>query len=154
MVDKTIVQTYTTQNPAETEALASHIGLLLKGGEFIELVGDVGAGKTTFVRGLAHGIGSKDRVSSPTYTTTNVYRGRLEMHHIDLYRLEEPGLMSHSLMELAQDKSSVVVIEWPKLVEGILQMPAIRVEFSSSKEEERTLRISTPRSYGYLGAKL
>src|SRR3989344_5721785 len=96
-------QTLSTSS-AETENLASKIGRALKGGELIELVSDLGGGKTTFVRGLAKGMGSRDHVSSPTFTICNTYKVKSksshaaqELWHFDFYRLHEAGLIEHEL---------------------------------------------------------
>jgi len=78
----------TSESPEATEQLAEAIGRRLTGGEVIELVSDLGGGKTTFVRGLARGLGSADVVSSPTFTVSKVYKAdKLELHHFDFYRL-------------------------------------------------------------------
>lgn len=80
----------------------------------IELIGDVGAGKTTFTRGLAEGLGVKEPVTSPSYTISKRYAlpGGGELVHYDFYRLPDPGLMAADLAESAQDPANIVVIEW------------------------------------------
>src|SRR5687767_41688 len=91
-----------------TEQLAEQLGQRLKGGEVIELASDLGGGKTTFVRGLARGFGSTDKVSSPTFTVQKVYKtGGKEMHHYDFYRLAEAGLTGHELEDSIGDDSIV-----------------------------------------------
>ena len=80
-----------------TETYAEKLANRLVGGEVIELVGDVGAGKTTFVRGLAKGLGSTDHVSSPTFTVEQVYTGRLTLYHYDFYRLPDAGVVKNQL---------------------------------------------------------
>ena len=102
----------------------------------IELVGDVGAGKTTFVRGLAEGLGVKEPVTSPSFTISKTYAlpegGRLV--HYDFYRLPEPGLMADDLAENLADEKSVVVIEWGESVNDLLPKKHSRVEIKYSEE--------------------
>lgn len=80
---------HTVKNIEETYALAKQIASTLKGGEVILLSGDLGAGKTTFTKGLAKALGIDDEVTSPTFTILNVYEdGRLKLNHLDMYRVE------------------------------------------------------------------
>src|SRR6185295_7699766 len=105
----------------DTLDLAARIGQNLKGGEVIELISDLGGGKTAFVKGLVSGMGSKDRVSSPSFTLSNQYSGNgLLLHHFDFYRLEEPGIMKQELAEILEDSNSVVAIEWAVVIEDVL----------------------------------
>src|SRR5688572_15811906 len=90
--------TIETTDSLSTENFAETIGSQLKGGEIIELIGDVGAGKTTFARGLARGVGSTDRVTSPTFTVSNVYEsGRIILKHYDFYRLNDLAIIKNEL---------------------------------------------------------
>ena len=102
----------------------------------IELVGDVGAGKTTFVRGLAEGLGVKEPVTSPSFTISKTYAlpegGKLV--HYDFYRLPEPGLMADDLAENLADEKNVVVIEWGESVNDLLPKKHSRVEIKYSEE--------------------
>ncbi|MBR3246607.1 tRNA (adenosine(37)-N6)-threonylcarbamoyltransferase complex ATPase subunit type 1 TsaE [Candidatus Saccharibacteria bacterium] len=102
----------------------------------IELVGDVGAGKTTFVRGLAEGLGVKEPVTSPSFTISKTYAlpegGRLV--HYDFYRLPEPGLMADDLAENLADEKNVVVIEWGESINDLLPKKHSRVEIKYSEE--------------------
>ena len=93
-------------------ASASKMGSLLRGGEVVELVSDVGGGKTTFVKGLAKGAGSKDHVSSPTYKISNVYKAPdFDIYHFDFYRLPEAGLIEHELADIKDQDDAVIVVE-------------------------------------------
>lgn len=96
----------------------------------IELIGDVGAGKTTFVRGLAEGLGVSEPVTSPSFTISKVYAlpdgGNLI--HYDFYRLPEPGLMVEDLAENLKNDANVVVIEWSKSVENFLPKDRTKIE--------------------------
>ena len=129
------------QGEQEMQALGESIGRNLKGGEVFELVGDVGAGKTTFVKGLALGLGVDDDVQSPSFTISRVYDGRdgLQLSHYDFYRLSDPGIMANELAEISQDKQSVTVIEWADIVLGALPTNRITINFTSPSETSRQL---------------
>ena len=147
---KTKTRRVVTANAQETERLGEVIGRSLRGGEIIELTSDLGGGKTTFVRGLAKGMGSSDHVSSPTYKISNLYRaGKLELAHYDLYRLPEPGLMQHELNEVLDDPKVVVALEWADTLRSVLPEERLRFSFRSSKNEEREIDIEYPDSLSY-----
>lgn len=132
------VMEHTVNSLAETLRLASWFGQQCKGGEVLELVGDVGSGKTTFTKGLAKGLGVNDDVQSPSFTISRVYAARdgLELHHYDLYRLPEPGIMQYDIAESVHDPRVVTVIEWGETVRGILPDARIRIEFQSVADED------------------
>ena len=119
----------------------AQFGAKLKGGEVIELIGDVGAGKTTFTKGLAKGLAINEVVQSPSYTISRVYDGRLELVHYDFYRLDDAGVMAIELAENLGDEDKVVVIEWAETVADILPANKIQVRISSPNETERLLEI-------------
>jgi len=131
------------KSESETRALGEKIGRLLKGGEVIELVGDVGAGKTTFVKGLALGLGINEDVQSPSFTISRVYDARdgLLLAHYDFYRLNDAGIMADELTETTQDSATVTVIEWADIVEGVLPSRRLRIVFASPTETSRTLTL-------------
>lgn len=139
-----------TTGPDDTKELARDIGQKLKGGEMIELVGDVGSGKTTFVKGLSEGADSKDPVTSPTFTLQQRYKGRVDICHYDFYRLEESGVLSHELHESTDNEDIVVVIEWAGTVEDILPKDRIRIEFIPTGVNSRRLSITIPKSKEHL----
>jgi tRNA threonylcarbamoyladenosine biosynthesis protein TsaE len=132
-------------------ALAEQLGRRLKGGEVIELVSDLGGGKTTFVRGLARGIGSDDTVSSPTFTLSNVYKGnKLTLNHFDFYRLAEPGIMREELAEVLADPEAVTVIEWADIVHDVLPEERLTMHITTTGETSRQYDISATPSLHYL----
>jgi tRNA threonylcarbamoyladenosine biosynthesis protein TsaE len=101
----------TTASPAETEELGRRLGERLAPGDVVLLNGELGAGKTTFVRGVARGVGSAAPVASPTFQLVRVYPGPLQLAHVDLYRIEN----SAELADLGLDELSgqgAVVVEW------------------------------------------
>jgi tRNA threonylcarbamoyladenosine biosynthesis protein TsaE len=146
------MQWKTTSVSAEsTELLAEHMGRALKGGEVIELVSDLGGGKTTFVRGLMRGMGSKDKVASPTFTVSKLYRaGTLEIHHFDFYRLQEAGIIANEIEEVAGDPQAVVVVEWADVVQHVLPAERITITIVQSATGDRELTVSYPESLSYV----
>lgn len=138
------MQTHITNSVEETFQLGREFGSKLKGGEVIEFVGDLGAGKTSFMRGLAEGLESEDSVSSPTFTLSNIYSGRdnLTIHHFDFYRLQEPGLVQEQLKEAIEDPKSIVCVEWAESVRGVLPKDRITIQISSPAEEVREFKLS------------
>jgi tRNA threonylcarbamoyladenosine biosynthesis protein TsaE len=141
-----------TDSPEATEAVAEIIGKNLRGGEVIELTSDLGGGKTTFVRGLARGFGSPDRVSSPTFTISKVYKsGDRELHHFDFYRLPEAGLIAHELAEVIDDPSCAVVIEWGEIVQGVLPKERLTIAITKTNSEAgRNLAMTCSAKFDYL----
>lgn len=106
-----------TTSPAETEAAGEQFGERLAPGDLVLLKGDLGAGKTTFVRGLMRGVGSPAHVASPTFQLVRVYPGRVQIAHVDLYRLEdEADLVDLGLDELLDQ--GAVVVEWGDRLEA------------------------------------
>ncbi len=109
----------------------------------IELLGDVGAGKTTFTRGLAKGLGVKSELSSPSFTISRVYAGDgCILSHYDFYRLGDPGLMSEDLAESIETENSVTVIEWGQSISDILPKNHIKITISYIDENTRNLEQS------------
>lgn len=134
-----------------TEQIAERLGRNLKGGEAIELVSDLGGGKTTFVRGLGRGAGSKDHVTSPTFKISNVYQGSVfDIFHYDFYRLADPGLMRHELAEAVSEPKSVIVAEWANEVQDVLPGNKVTVHIKTVSDSERELTITMPKALDYL----
>jgi tRNA threonylcarbamoyladenosine biosynthesis protein TsaE len=106
----------TTTSPEETEAAGEALGRRLRKGDLVLLKGELGAGKTTFVRGIARGTGSTAPVASPTFQLVRIYPGRLQLAHVDLYRIENGAEIGDlGLDELADD--GAVVVEWGDRIE-------------------------------------
>jgi tRNA threonylcarbamoyladenosine biosynthesis protein TsaE len=126
----------------DTEQLAELLGRLLSPPRLIELRADLGGGKTTFVRGLARGLGSKDTVSSPSFTLSRIYKFKGgEIHHFDFYRLAEPGVLKDQLAESLKEKKVITVVEWSGIVQDVLPEDRITVEFKpvETDSEEREI---------------
>jgi tRNA threonylcarbamoyladenosine biosynthesis protein TsaE len=146
-------QTWQTKSSSldETLALAGLIGSNLKGGEVLELVSDLGGGKTSFVRGLAQGMGIKDTVHSPSFTISNEYRGEnLTLMHFDFYRLNEAGIMQDELKEVLADPKIVVAIEWADIIEDVLPARRLTIQITTQSETERQIIINYPEELAYL----
>lgn len=140
-----------TNTATETEELAAKIGKRLKGGEVIEMVSDLGGGKTTFVRGLAKGAGSKDNVSSPTFKICNVYvAGSRQIYHYDFYRLPEAGLIEHELIEGLTASNSIIVIEWGDVVKHVLPERRLSILITATGETSRKIQFSYGKDLSYL----
>lgn len=108
-----------TRSGKETSELGEKLGRLIQGGIAISLTGDLGAGKTTFVQGLAKGLGVPDSfyVTSPTYTIINEYPGRVDLCHMDLYRLGSSDELEYIGFDEIVDSDRVIIIEWPDIIE-------------------------------------
>lgn len=109
----------------------------------IELIGDVGAGKTTFTRGLAQGFGIKREITSPSYTISKVYAlpDKGNLIHYDFYRLSDPGLMSDDLTEKLASPSNIVVIEWGESISSLLPSDHTIIAISLNNDNSRTISI-------------
>lgn len=139
---------FESKSVADTQEFAKKFGAKLKGGEVIELIGDVGAGKTTFVIGLAEGLESKDHVSSPTFTICNTYKGRLTIQHADFYRLHDDKLIQKELDELIAD-DTVVVLEWSENLASPLK-DTIQIIVTPGEVDERKFELKVPEKLSYL----
>jgi len=134
-----------------TEQLAEKLGRKLRGGEVVELISDLGGGKTTFTRGLAKAIGSVDRVASPTFTVSKLYKGKdLEIHHFDFYRLADAGLMEYELHDLLGDPGVVVVVEWGDVVAHVLPEDRVTIQLKRTGDDARHIAVTYPDSLKYL----
>lgn len=117
----------------------------------IVLESDLGGGKTTFTRGLARGAGSKDVVSSPTFTISNIYETpNFNIFHFDFYRLNEPGLIKYELAEATDDGQNVVVIEWANIIADVLPKKILKVIINHQEDDNRNIIFKYPKELAYL----
>lgn len=117
----------------------------------IELVSDLGGGKTSFVRGVAQGMGSTDTVHSPSFTLSNQYDApKLSLYHFDLYRLHEPGILRNELSEILTDPRAVVVVEWADVMTDVLPSDRITIHLQAVSDSERHLTARYSDGYAYL----
>lgn len=124
-----------TNSAEETETVAKNIARSLKGGTVVALQGDLGAGKTTFVKGFAKGLGVSETVTSPTFVLMNVYKAHKEgvsqFVHIDCYRLENASdLLGIGVKDYLSEPHTIVALEWPERVKKILPKSTIQIEFN------------------------
>lgn len=136
----------TTKSAKETQEFGQEFSNNLKGGEVIALRGDLGSGKTTFVQGLAHGLGLSDRIVSPTFILRRDYQTAkgTRLVHIDLYRLEdcvEKEAENLGLKDLFGKKDTIVVIEWADMVKDILPNSTIWITLVPFDSETRKIKI-------------
>ena len=110
----------------------------------LELVGDVGAGKTTFTRGLARGLNIKEQITSPSFTLSKRYNfsrhgESATLVHYDFYRLSDPGIMQQDLTESIADKKAIVVVEWADSVKELLPKKHLKLTFALNDDGSRTV---------------
>ncbi len=128
------------KSEAELASFAENLGKELKAPCIFELIGDVGAGKTTFTRYLAKGLGISSPVTSPSFTISKQYATKeVTLIHYDFYRLEEPGLMSAELEEALQNKHAIIVLEWANSVKNLLPSDHITISFEILPGNSRKL---------------
>ena len=131
-------QRFITNGPEETEALGARLARALGPGAVVAFTGDLGAGKTAFVRGLARGLGIPDRVTSPTFTIVNEYEGgRLPLFHFDMYRLASSGELFDIGWEDYLARGGVCAVEWSERMEELLEPGTIRVDLRRGEDEDR-----------------
>lgn len=136
--------TFISHNPAGTEALGEKLGRAATRGMVVFLSGDLGAGKTQFVRGVARGLGCAGRVHSPTFTLVNEYGGgRLKLFHLDLYRLETPEQILSAGIEDYLSPDGVSVIEWAE------RLLSFKLQVSSFKKVKIEILSETDRRINY-----
>ena len=127
---------------SETEMLeyGKKLGASLKAPSVLELLGDVGAGKTTLVRGIAKGLGIKEDVTSPSFTISKEYqKKKYRLVHYDFYRLSDPGIMSEDLAEAIADQNTITIIEWGNTVQNILPNERKIIDIKYIDENTREL---------------
>ena len=126
----------------EMIAFGKEIGRQISEGMVLELIGDVGAGKTTFTKGLAKGLGISEVIQSPTFTISRVYKGKkLTLSHYDFYRLNDYGIMEMELTENLNNPKNVTVIEWAGDLAEILPKKHLKLIFESLNENQRKVKV-------------
>ena len=132
---------------ADLISFGQKIGEKLDAPAVIELVGDVGSGKTTLTRGIAKGLGVKEPISSPSFTISKHYAYAKSKHeynlvHYDFYRLPDPGLMAEDLAESLSDQNTITVIEWADTVADILPKNHITIRISLNDDGSRSVEMT------------
>jgi tRNA threonylcarbamoyladenosine biosynthesis protein TsaE len=133
-----------TSSPAETEEVGARLASELQPGDVVLVSGELGAGKTTLIRGACRALGVTEPVTSPTFTIGHRYAGRLPVSHLDLYRLEglegeEPGLLDDYLTD-----DAVAFVEWPPTSEPALERIALRVRLAHEGGDRRLIAVGRP----------
>ena len=126
----------------ETEAIAARLARSLEPGDVVLVSGELGAGKTTFVRGACRALGVTGRVTSPTFTIGHRYRGRIDVSHLDLYRF--PGFSAAEWGDLEPYfQDAIVFVEWPEAGAGVLPEPRARVRLEHVAPDVRRVAVDT-----------
>jgi tRNA threonylcarbamoyladenosine biosynthesis protein TsaE len=127
-----------SSSPEQTEAAGARLAAGLQAGDVVLVSGELGAGKTTFVRGACRVLGVTAKVTSPTFTIGQLYAGNPDVAHLDLYRLEgaEPGLLDDYLTP-----DRIGFLEWPELAEPALERVTARVRIEHAGQDERTITV-------------
>lgn len=141
-----------TENADRTREVGQVLASLLQPRDTVVLTGDLGAGKTTLVQGIGRGLGVEDHVASPTFTLVREYSGRLDVAHVDVYRLERV----QDVVDLALDElggpDRVLLVEWGDVVSDLLPEDRLRVELTTAKADADTRRIViTPQGGSWAG---
>ena len=137
-------ETHLCRSAKETMEFAAHMAGSFKGGEVFALMGELGSGKTTFVKGIAQGLQSPAIVTSPTFNLAHRYPGgRLLLIHYDLYRLKKLAEVEALDLETELQGSNVIVIEWPQLAKSILPIHRTHwIEFQEADDNQRKLIVT------------
>jgi tRNA threonylcarbamoyladenosine biosynthesis protein TsaE len=130
-----------TSTPEETEAVAGEIAATLRIGDVVTVSGELGSGKTTFVRGACRALGVREHVTSPTYTIGHRYHGRIDVSHLDLYRFTELSHAEWGDLEPYFD-DAVVFVEWPEAGVGVLPAPRADVRLRHLPDGRREIEIA------------
>ena len=131
---------YVSGSQEETYKLGMMLGERLQGGEVVELNGELGAGKTTFTKGVAKALGVEDVITSPTFTLLNSYEGRLTLYHFDMYRLEKGEDVSRGFDEYYGQEGAVCLSEW-SAAESYFGAKVIKVDFTYLDANKRRIVI-------------
>ena len=133
---------FISRSPEQTRRLGMRLGSLLQAGDVLALSGDLGAGKTTLVQGIAQGWGSTDAVSSPTFVLVNVYRrpDGAQLHHMDAYRIES-ALEAEDLDLESMLASGALIVEWAERIAAALPKELIRIGMNWIADEHRSLSV-------------
>ncbi len=128
-------------SPEETEAVGAELAAGLEPGDVVTISGELGTGKTTFVRGACRALGVADPVTSPTFTIGHRYRGEVEVSHLDLYRFVGVSAAEWGDLEPYFD-GAVCFVEWPEAGKGVLPQARFAVLLEHAGEERRRIRVS------------
>ena len=131
---------FETQSPGETRALGRELAQTLAPGAILALVGDLGCGKTAFVKGIVDAFGDGEEVTSPTFTLVNEYEGTVPVYHFDVYRLENPTVEECDWMEDYFFADGICLIEWADNIKAVLPEHTLRITFAKNPEKGEDYR--------------
>ena len=134
--------TYISHSVSETEALGEQLGRRLRSGDVVAYLGGLGMGKTAFTRGLARGMGCQDRVTSPTFTIVNEYRGELPLFHFDMYRIPDSDALFDIGWEDYLDRRGVCAVEWSENVADAMPAGTVYVTIRRHGENDNWREIT------------
>jgi tRNA threonylcarbamoyladenosine biosynthesis protein TsaE len=135
-----------TRNPEETESAGERLGATLAPGDVVAVTGELGAGKTRFIQGLVRGLGVTTQATSPTFVLVNEYRGRLPVHHVDLYRIESVTEAADLGLDEMFAGDGVTVVEWADRAAPLFGADTIRVHIDGVGDEPRSITVRTARA--------
>ena len=136
------MQTFISRSEAETEAIGEQFAKSLADGTVVAMYGDLGAGKTAFVRGMARGMGLSCRVSSPTFTIVNEYEGERELIHFDMYRLNDADELFDIGWEDYLARGAVCAVEWSEKIEDAFYGDELVLRIDKLGDNERKITIT------------
>ncbi|MFO8033991.1 MAG: tRNA (adenosine(37)-N6)-threonylcarbamoyltransferase complex ATPase subunit type 1 TsaE [Candidatus Bipolaricaulota bacterium] len=135
-------RTVVAEGPEETQRVGEELAHRLKSGDVVALVGELGAGKTTLVQGLARGLFIKEDVLSPSFVLARTHQGRLTLHHMDAYRINDPAELAEvGLTELLPPEEGVTALEWADRIPQLIPRGAIWVTMTMPSLERRRIEI-------------
>ena len=134
--------TIITNNAEETIAVGEKLGASMDSGDVIALYGDLGAGKTTIIRGIAQGLGISSRVTSPTFTIVNEYPGKIPLFHFDMYRIADKDELFEIGWDEYLERDGICIVEWSENIEGAFPPGTIRIRIDKLDENKRSITIN------------
>ena len=136
---KNYTNSVSTTSAAQTTRLGVKLGRALKCGDILALSGELGAGKTTLVKGIVRGLGAKDGVTSPTFTLIHEYHGREKIYHLDWYRLKKVEKMDQQMAEECFSDQAVTLVEWPERGKKFLPKNLIHIQITHVSKNRRKI---------------
>lgn len=135
-----------TNSTEETEKAGARLASSLRPGSVVAMFGDLGAGKTAFVRGIANGLGIESRVSSPTFTIVNEYLGPTSLFHFDMYRIKDSDELFDIGWEDYLERGGICAVEWSENIADAIPEDAVRVTICKTDETGRKIEIDFPEA--------
>jgi tRNA threonylcarbamoyladenosine biosynthesis protein TsaE len=143
--DAGVPRSYETRSAGETQGLGRELASLLRPGDVVLLLGELGAGKTCFAQGVARGLGVGEQVTSPTFTLMREYRGRMPLYHLDAYRLHGSADLFAIGVDEYLERDGVLMVEWGDRARDFFSMEHLEVGFSFGGGDEERRVVFTPR---------